>query len=100
MTGPVDPPLSLVLAPDALTLQWHDGASSVPVRVLRANCRCAPCQSARLQGAAAAPAPGLTLVDALPVGHYAIQLRFSDGHDRGIYPWATLRDLAGTAAPR
>ena len=100
MTGPVDPPLSLVLAPDALTLQWRDGPSSVPARVLRANCRCAPCQSARLQGATAAPAPGLTLVDALPVGHYAIQLRFSDGHDRGIYPWATLRDLAGTAAPR
>jgi DUF971 family protein len=27
-----------------------------------------------------------------PVGHYAIQLRFSDGHDTGIYSWDTLYD--------
>ncbi|HEX2826584.1 MAG TPA: DUF971 domain-containing protein [Burkholderiales bacterium] len=25
-----------------------------------------------------------------PVGHYAIQLRFSDGHDTGIYSWDLL----------
>jgi DUF971 family protein len=28
-----------------------------------------------------------------PVGHYAIKLRFSDGHDSGIYSWTYLRDL-------
>lgn len=27
-----------------------------------------------------------------PVGHYAIQLRFSDGHDTGIYSWDLLYD--------
>ena len=27
-----------------------------------------------------------------PVGHYAIQLRFSDGHDTGIYSWELLYD--------
>jgi DUF971 family protein len=27
-----------------------------------------------------------------PVGHYAIQLRFSDGHDTGIYSWTLLYD--------
>jgi len=26
-----------------------------------------------------------------PVGQYAVQLLFSDGHDRGIYPWSLLR---------
>jgi len=25
-----------------------------------------------------------------PVGHYAIQIRFSDGHDTGIYSWDLL----------
>lgn len=25
-----------------------------------------------------------------PVGHYAVQLRFSDGHDTGIYSWDLL----------
>ena len=29
-----------------------------------------------------------------PVGHYAIKLRFSDGHDTGIYSWELLYDLA------
>ena len=27
-----------------------------------------------------------------PVGHYAIQLTFSDGHDTGIYSWDLLYD--------
>ena len=28
-----------------------------------------------------------------PVGHYALQLVFDDGHDTGIYTWSYLRDL-------
>ena len=31
-----------------------------------------------------------------PVG-YGVQLVFSDGHARGIYPWAYLAELAATA---
>jgi DUF971 family protein len=27
-----------------------------------------------------------------PVGNYAVQLRFSDGHDTGIYSWDLLYD--------
>lgn len=30
------------------------------------------------------------IVDLAPVGHYAIQPRFSDGHDSGIYSWDYL----------
>ncbi len=88
-------PLSVALTKDALTLHWSDGASTVPAAKLREGCRCAPCQSARLRGAPAAAHGALTLVDALPIGHYALQLRFSDGHERGIYPWTYLRELAG-----
>jgi DUF971 family protein len=29
-----------------------------------------------------------------PVGHYALQLTFSDGHNTGIYSWDILHDLA------
>jgi len=29
-----------------------------------------------------------------PVGHYAVRLRFDDGHDTGIYSWEYLRELA------
>lgn len=33
-----------------------------------------------------------------PVGHYAIQPRFSDGHDSGIYTWAYLHHLGADEA--
>jgi DUF971 family protein len=33
---------------------------------------------------------GITAVE--PVGQYAVQLRFSDGHDTGIYSWDLLYD--------
>lgn len=33
-------------------------------------------------------------IDAVePVGNYAVRIRFSDGHDTGIYSWAFLRQL-------
>lgn len=32
-----------------------------------------------------------------PVGHYAVQPRFSDGHDTGIYSWEYLRFLGSQA---
>jgi DUF971 family protein len=34
---------------------------------------------------------GITKVE--PVGTYAIQISFSDGHDTGIYSWTLLYDL-------
>jgi DUF971 family protein len=90
-------PRSVTLDAKALTLHWSDGDGAILAATLRAACRCAPCQSRRLRGEPVEVGPTLTLVEALPVGHYAVQLRFSDGHDRGIYPWVYLRELAGTA---
>jgi DUF971 family protein len=31
-----------------------------------------------------------------PVGHYAVRLRFDDGHDTGLYSWKYLRELGAT----
>lgn len=28
-----------------------------------------------------------------PIGHYAVRIRFTDGHDTGIYSWALLHQL-------
>ena len=28
-----------------------------------------------------------------PIGNYAVQLRFDDGHDSGIFSWSLLREL-------
>ena len=33
------------------------------------------------------------IVGVEPVGHYAVQLTFDDGHDSGIYSWTYLHDL-------
>jgi DUF971 family protein len=33
------------------------------------------------------------IVDLTPVGHYALQPKFSDGHDSGIFSWDYLYDL-------
>lgn len=35
----------------------------------------------------------LTIQDAELVGNYAVRLRFSDGHDTGIYSWQYLREI-------
>lgn len=29
-----------------------------------------------------------------PIGNYAVRIRFSDGHDTGIYSWSLLHELA------
>ncbi len=34
---------------------------------------------------------GIGTVD--PIGHYAIRIRFDDGHDTGIYTWDYLMEL-------
>ncbi len=33
------------------------------------------------------------ITDVKPVGNYALQLFFDDGHDSGIYSWSYLREL-------
>ena len=33
------------------------------------------------------------IVHVEPIGHYAVRIRFSDGHDTGIYTWDYLHEL-------
>ncbi|WP_420434847.1 gamma-butyrobetaine hydroxylase-like domain-containing protein [Hyphobacterium sp.] len=35
------------------------------------------------------------IVAANPVGRYAVQIVFDDGHDSGLFTWEYLRELAG-----
>jgi DUF971 family protein len=35
----------------------------------------------------------VSIEEIIPVGSYAIQIRFSDGHDTGIFSWDYLKDL-------
>src|SRR5688572_20180384 len=55
--------------------------------------------SAEVQGHGAAETvlvPGkqnVSITGIEPVGHYAVRLTFSDGHNTGLYTWSVLRDL-------
>ena len=42
----------------------------------------------------------VAIVAVEPVGNYAIRLRFSDGHDTGIYAWTYLHDLGANRQTR
>lgn len=81
-----------------MELHWPEGAVSLHARQLRAACRCAGCRSAPGTSGAAVDRQ-VRLTGATPVGHYALQLQFSDGHERGIFPWSLLRELGQPAPP-
>ena len=91
-------------AQHTLIVKWKDGSTStLPWAKLRDACPCAEC--ANLHGDAdplrLKLAPNTQLVGADYVGNYAVQLRWGDGHNAGIFTWNYLRELAGLlAAPQ
>lgn len=83
-----------------LDIVWDDGATQqLPHLLLRSQCKCTVCQSRRLlaeavQSLPTAPPPEVRIDEIRQIGLYGVQLVFSDGHERGIYPWAYLRELS------
>jgi len=79
-----------------LALRWPgDAAATVAAATLRAACRCAGCAAARETGGSGPVAADVAIVSIEPIGGYAVNIGFSDGHARGVYPWALLRELSG-----
>jgi DUF971 family protein len=88
-----------------LEIRWCDGtASRLPHALLRRCCRCAACEQLRrmaaraggadaFEGPAALPGTAAALAAIHFVGDRGLNLVFGDGHGRGIYPWAYLRQL-------
>lgn len=82
---------------------WSDGTESiVSLEDLRRACPCARCAGEPdVTGAVRMPAQKVEYVPASfelrhleRIGHYAVALRWGDGHDTGIYSWDLIRDLA------
>lgn len=91
-----------------ITIQWADGSTSyysvaylrkmspsAEMRQLREEqaknpLTVLPASAARGQSGGGA---SLVIADVELVGHYAVRLRFSDGHDTGIYSWEYLREI-------
>ncbi|WP_159591409.1 gamma-butyrobetaine hydroxylase-like domain-containing protein [Chelativorans xinjiangense] len=97
---PLPPPREVRVSTerDRLTLVWGDGRQDVfEARTLRQNCQSAKAKRLRLTGTTIGPAADLAIASVSPIGTYAINIAFSDGHDRGIYPWSFLAELAAGA---
>lgn len=93
-----DPPEAIDVVPGGLRILWPSGNDvTVPFVRLRDACPCAECVD---------EATGKKLVvlqdipadirpeQILPVGNYAVQIHWSDGHSTGIYSWRTLWDVS------
>lgn len=78
-----------------LEIVWDEHTSQhLHSAQLRRLCQCGDCKSLRQQTGAAPAIPDRTsITDIRPVGTYAIQIIFSDGHERGIFPWTYLKNL-------
>lgn len=97
-------PVELSLnAAQQLKIKWSDGQlRRYRLRELRDSCPCATCREKRQQPPAPATllpvltqeeAQPLTLKGMTPVGSYAYNLEFSDGHSTGIFTLEFLREL-------
>ncbi|MBB4362522.1 DUF971 family protein [Bradyrhizobium sp. CIR18] len=72
----------------------QDGALSVPAEKLRLSCKCAHCTRARFDGRFPEHFTGIAITEIGDLG-YGLNISFSDGHNRGIYPKPYLLSLAG-----
>ena len=83
----------------ALVLEWRNGSTdALPFRVLREHCMCALCRTGRDKGEPARASESVAVVNVVPYGANAVQLMFSDGHSRGIFPFEYLHGLASELA--
>jgi prepilin-type processing-associated H-X9-DG protein len=96
LAQPVAAPTQITVSDhlDFLDLTMVDGETiRLPAARLRAACKCAHCIRARIDGAFPASFDGIAITVVAPIGDYAINIAFSDGHARGIYPWQLLLGL-------
>lgn len=93
--------INLSLKDQTLAITWQDGRrSEFQLGRLRRVCPCATCRKDRDKPSTSLailkmPAGGgkIEVIDAELMGHYAINLKWSDGHNSGIYDYKYLRAL-------
>jgi len=97
---PIEPTaITLHSGPKLVEIAWADGhVSSYSFELLRWNCPCAHCRGEMGRPGALASTVALMpaqkeLIDLQLVGRYAVQPRWADGHDTGIYSFEDLRRL-------
>lgn len=90
-----------------LRITWLDGhVSDYSLQWVRSHCPCATCREERRVAALdtdplrlhSGPPPSTQVAGAELVGNYALRLRWSDGHDSGIFSFEALRRSCPCAA--
>jgi DUF971 family protein len=76
-----------------LEVEWEGAAAALPYGLLRERCPCAQCRQTRRDGSFASIPEKIEIAAIEPYGPNAVHLTFSDGHARGIFPFAYLREL-------
>ena len=96
--GPSIEPLEIKQDGDFdLTITWADGMRCrYTAAALRRACPCAQCVNEWTGERVIKPdsiPDGLKMNDISIVGRYALNFRWSDGHDTGIYSFRLMREL-------
>jgi len=94
-----DPPQSIETNDkNEFLVAWPGVLSVIPALRLRDACPCAGCveegTGRKLLDTRSIPAD-IRALEIKPVGSYAVQISWSDGHGSGIYSWETLRRISG-----
>jgi DUF971 family protein len=75
-----------------LRIEYDDGVTATfPLLPLRRACPCAGCQGRREHADDVYAGSTISVIDAELHGNWGITIRWSDGHDTGIYAWEHLR---------
>lgn len=88
---------SLTPSEDAtqLTVAWTEGGSSaLSAETLRREAMDAWSRRERIDTGEVLVQPGLQITALQLVGAYGVNLHFSDGHEKAIYPFEYLRELS------
>ena len=103
MPPSTDPEHIAISKSKGIKIDWKDGhTSDYGLVYLRDKCPCATCAGTHgTPPVAAGPfqlfQPALRIEDVEPVGNYAIRLRWSDGHNTGIYSYEHFRRICPCA---
>ena len=83
---------------EGVQIVWSDCVTcTFPYRYLRLQCMCANCveeMTGRKLLAVTSVPDDIVAVEYIPVGKYALQFLWTDGHQTGIYPFELLHRLA------
>ena len=87
-----------------LLIDWQDGQKcALGLKFLRGECRCAMCVDEvtheRLIDVDSI-AEDIEVSEMSLVGNYALRIRWSDGHDTGLFTWTVLHELCNQSGPK